>query len=44
MDFADVLYPAHGANFPPDIVRDRNYPQLCTMAVGSPTEFFHDLG
>jgi hypothetical protein len=22
VDFADVLHPAHGANFPPDIVRD----------------------
>ena len=42
--FADVLYPAHGANFPPDIVRNRDNPQLCAMAIGSPTEFLHDLG
>jgi hypothetical protein len=44
VDFADVLYPTHGANFPPDIVRDRDNPQLCAMAIGSPTEFLHDLG
>ena len=44
VDFADVLHPAHGANFPPDIVRNRDHPQLCAMAIGSPTEFLHDLG
>ena len=44
VDFADVLHPTHGANVPPDIVRDRYHPQLCAMAIGSPTEFLHDLG
>ena len=44
VDFAHVLHSTHGANDPPDVVRDRYYPQLCTMAIGSPTEFLHDLG
>jgi len=44
VDFDDVLYPAHGANFQPDVVRDRDYPQFCTMAIGSPTKFLHNLG
>ena len=43
MNFADVLHPAHGANYPSNIVRDRDHPQLCTMAIGSPTKFLHDL-
>jgi hypothetical protein len=44
MDFADVLYPAHGANFPPDIIRDRDDSQLCAMAIGGSAEFLYDLG
>ena len=44
MDFADVLHPAHGANLPPNIVWDCDHTQLCAMAIGSPTEFLHDLG
>src|SRR5205085_5344410 len=44
VDFADVLSPTHGANFPSDIVRNRDHPQLCTMAIGSSTQFLDDLG
>jgi hypothetical protein len=43
MDFADVLYPTHRANFPTDIIRDRDDSQLCTMTSGSPTKLLYDL-
>jgi hypothetical protein len=43
VNLADVLYPAHGADFPPNIVRDRDHPQLCAMAIGSPIELFYNL-
>ena len=44
VDFAHVLHSTHGANDPPDVLRNRYHPQLCTMAIGSPTEFLHNLG
>ncbi len=43
VNFAHMLYPAHRANNPSDIVRDRNHPQLCTVAVGCSAKFLYNL-
>jgi hypothetical protein len=43
VNFAHVLHPAHRANNPSDIVRDRDHPQLCTVAVGCAAKFLYDL-
>ena len=43
VNFAHVLHPAHRANNPSDIVRDRNHPQLCTVAVGCSAKFLYNL-
>lgn len=43
MSLADVLHPTHRANNPSDIIRDRNHPQLCTVAVGCSAKLLYDL-
>jgi len=43
MNFTHVLHPAHRANNPSDIVRNRDHPQLCTVAVGCSAKFLYDL-
>lgn len=43
VQFANMLDPAHCTNLPTDIVRNRDDPQLSTMAIGCHTELFHNL-